>query len=116
MKKFGVKKWDIIILSALLCIAALFFAPFPLLKQVSVFLMAGLATAYLSVVALYPMIPMPLQKNSSSAKKLFVPKIPGKVTALIPLILVLFSLLVIVKNYRSFVICTVFIHKILFIG
>ena len=25
MKKFGVKKWDIIILSALLCIAALFF-------------------------------------------------------------------------------------------
>ena len=91
-------------ISSEVCIAALFFAPFPLLKQVSVFLMAGLATAYLSVVALYPMIPLPLQKNSPSAKKLFVPKIPGKVTVLVPLILVLFSLLVIVKNYRSFVI------------
>ena len=46
-----------------ICFAALFFAPFPLLKQVSVFLFTGLATAYLSVVALYPMLKVPKKRD-----------------------------------------------------
>ena len=46
-----------------ICFAALFFAPFPLLKQVSVFLFTGLATAYLSVVALYPILKIPKKRE-----------------------------------------------------
>ena len=41
-------------LSTEICFAALFFAPFPLLRQVSLFLAFGLLSAYLSVFALYP--------------------------------------------------------------
>jgi predicted exporter len=40
--------------SSEICFAALFFAPFIILKQFAVFLSAGLFSAYLSVVCLYP--------------------------------------------------------------
>ena len=81
-----------------ICFLALFFALFPLLKQVSVFLFTGLASAYLSVVALYPMLPMPKKKK---------PKMSGKFLffgALRPQVLILsvfFSIVVIFINYRS---------------
>ena len=51
-------------LSTEICFVALFVAPFPLLKQVSVFLFTGLAAAYLSVVALYPRLPMPKKREA----------------------------------------------------
>ena len=106
-----------------ICFAALFFAPFPLLKQVSVFLFAGLAASWLSVVALYPMI----GKNSLvkpendrrvksendrrvqfvSLKELFrhrvsIPDINPKIWKFVPVLLVIFALTVIINNYRSF--------------
>nr|MCR4823400.1 hypothetical protein [Treponema sp.] len=86
-------------ISTEICFAALFLAPFPLLKQVSVFLFTGLATAYLSVVSLYPLLPMAKKKG----KKLLFEKIslPGKVR-FVPLFLGIFSLTVIFTNYRSF--------------
>ena len=50
-------------ISTEICFAALFLAPFPLLKQVSVFLFFGLASSYLSVIALYPLIKMPEKRG-----------------------------------------------------
>ncbi|MBP3771635.1 MAG: hypothetical protein J6I53_02945 [Treponema sp.] len=86
-----------------ICFLALFFAPFPLLKQVSVFLFTGLASSYLSVVALYPLLKMPKQRgkmvslSAFSNKRLF-----RKARILIPLVLSGISLTVIFTNYRSF--------------
>ena len=85
-------------ISTEICFAALFFAPFPLLKQVSVFLFFGLATAYLSVVALYPILPMPSKKESKLAS---IPNLFTK-CRFIPLLLVIFSIIIIGINYRSF--------------
>lgn len=96
-----------------ICFAALFLAPFPLLKQVSVFLFTGLFTAYFSVVALYPLIPMPLSRSlfQKSCPKLpfsrslsfpgFCPKISRRIFRFIPLFLVVFSIFVIFANHHS---------------
>jgi len=51
-------------LSTEICFAALFFAPFPLLKQVSVFLFTGLLSSFLTVVCLYPRLKVPQNKRS----------------------------------------------------
>ena len=84
-----------------ICFFALFFAPFPLLKQVSVFLFTGLASAYLSVVALYPFLPMPKKKSIKSEKNF---RFGGnaRFCRTIPVLLVVFSLIMIFANYRSF--------------
>ena len=87
--------------SSEICIAALFFAPFPLLKQVSVFLFTGLASAYLSVVALYPLLPMP---KDVRIFKISLPCFESKLARLVPAVLVLLSVLVILLNLRSFTI------------
>ena len=99
-----------------ICFVALFFASFPLLKQVSVFLFTGLATAYLSVVAIYPMLKMPQKRDnrlkfnnenrftsSSCIKKSFINLKRGLDDKIhfLPLIIIVFSLIVIFINYRS---------------
>jgi predicted exporter len=43
-------------ISTAICFAALFFAPFAILKQFSVFSLAGLASSFLSVTCIYPVI------------------------------------------------------------
>ena len=45
-----------------ICFVALFFAPFPFLKQVSVFLFTGLLSAFLCVICLYPFIRLPKKR------------------------------------------------------
>ena len=89
-----------------ICFAALFFAPFPLLKQVSVFLFTGLATAWLSVVALYPMLKMPEIRRSvlmtARIHSIDVKFGSKSVVCAVPALLVIFSLLVIVANRRDF--------------
>lgn len=110
-----------------ICFGALFFAPFPLLKQVSVFLFTGLATAYLSVVALYPMLKMPKkrelsilhwgsrwaklnesdegysmgagQRDDGLGKRAI--GVPRALVRAVPVLLVIMSLVGIVANYRS---------------
>ena len=97
-----------------ICFLALFFAPFPLLKQVSVFLFTGLATAYLSVVALYPLLPLPkdkktvilnlFQNQKKMPKELRHDRLFAKSSSFrvfIPLFLVIGSIVVIGINYRS---------------
>lgn len=85
-------------ISTEICFAALFLAPFPLLKQVSVFLFMGLATAYLSVVSLYPFLPMPKKKGKVKVNFQIIKRLPAKV--ILTLILGL-ALIVIIINYRS---------------
>ena len=90
-------------ISTEICFLALFFAPFPLLKQVSVFLFTGLATAYLSVVTLYPLLKMPkVTRRTHSASQSqngrisvsFVKK-NTRLQLFVPVILACFSLIVI---------------------
>ena len=88
-----------------ICFAALFLAPFPLLKQVSVFLFTGLAAAYLSVVAFYPILPKssPSKRHTNFATEkssLFVGILHR--FRLLPIICMSISILVILINYRSF--------------
>ncbi len=88
-----------------ICFAALFLAPFPLLKQVSVFLFTGLAAAYLSVVALYPILPKssPSKRHTNfvaEKSSLFVGILHR--FRLLPIICMAISILVILINYRSF--------------
>lgn len=84
-----------------ICFAALFFAPFPLLKQVSVFLFAGLAASWLSVVALYPKLKMP-KKDDKVVNSFSLPVIRSSIFKYVPLFLVTLSVIVIIINYRSF--------------
>lgn len=48
-----------------ICFAALFLAPFPFLRQVSVFLFTGLLSAFLGVVCLYPYLSLPRNRHLS---------------------------------------------------
>lgn len=50
-------------ISTEICFAALFLAPFPFLKQVSVFLFIGLLSSFLSVLCLYPHLPHPRSES-----------------------------------------------------
>ncbi|MBR0101818.1 MAG: MMPL family transporter [Treponema sp.] len=93
-----------------ICFAALFFAPFPLLKQVSVFLFTGLAASWLSVVALYPLLKMPKNRRgrifegNCIASFALTQKFHAavRVRRLIPALLVIFSLVVIFFNRKDF--------------
>ena len=84
-----------------ICFAALFFAPFPLLKQVSVFLFTGLAASWLSVVALYPLLKMPVAKRIPVNLMISKP-CSKKLIRAVPLLLAVFSLIVIFINRKDF--------------
>ena len=96
-------------LSTEICFAALFFTPFPLLKQVSVFLFTGLATTYLSVVSLYPILKMPKNRGEISLFPFWMSRFAcfkkncflKRIFKFFPLLLAFFSLIVICINYRS---------------
>lgn len=61
-------------LSTQVCFILLFLAPFPVLKQIAIFLSFGLTSTYLSVVCLYPFLPpIPAKATPSvSAPRLLV--------------------------------------------
>lgn len=93
-----------------ICFAALFFSPFPLLKQVSIFLFTGLAVSWLSVVALYPLLKMPKKRSEIIfGGKNFVSRAikmnhyaTTRVLRVIPVILLIFSLLVFFFRHKDF--------------
>ena len=99
-------------LSTEICFAALFIAPFPLLKQVSVFLFTGLASAFLTVVGLYPYIKIPskrgiyLLKGSNKIKAAIVDKkalsalkkVCRWISKVLPLLILCFSLYILISK------------------
>ena len=61
------------ILSSVLCYAILLFAPFNLLKQMSVFSIVGLVSSFLTTICLYPFIPLPSRKKTLSFLRFLKP-------------------------------------------
>ncbi len=55
------------IISSVLCFAILLFAPFNLLKQMSVFSVFGLISSFLTTIAIYPYIPLPKEEKRNIA-------------------------------------------------
>ena len=51
------------ILSTGICFAILLFAPFTILKQMSLFCLSGLISSFLTTIAIYPYIKLPEQQN-----------------------------------------------------
>ncbi len=84
-----------------ICYAAFFFAPFPLLRQVSVFLFTGLLSAYLCVIALYPLISLPKNRNLPILNRNFS-FFDKKYLSVLPLLILFFSFAVIFFCKDSF--------------
>ncbi|MCQ2610904.1 MAG: MMPL family transporter [Treponema sp.] len=57
------------LLSTEICYVLLMFAPFTLLKQVALFCFAGILSTYLSVICVFPLLPVP-KKN----RKIYMPR------------------------------------------
>lgn len=51
-------------ISTQICFILLFFAPFPILKQITIFLSFGLLSTYLSVICLYPVLKLSTKKQA----------------------------------------------------
>jgi predicted exporter len=60
-------------ISSELCFAALFLAPFPILKQFAVFSAAGLLSSYLTVTCLYPLLRLPAPEKRRILPLPFLP-------------------------------------------
>lgn len=58
-----------------ICFAILLFAPFNLLKQMAVFSLTGIISSFLSVICIYPLIPMPDHESRNVHGKRLV-KVP----------------------------------------
>lgn len=59
------------IVSSGLCYAVLIFAPFELLKQISVFSLVGLTSSFLTTICIYPVIPLPKRQRTLPIKSLY---------------------------------------------
>ena len=59
------------IVSSGLCYAVLIFAPFELLKQISVFSLVGLLSSFLTTICIYPVIPLPGRERVIKIKSLY---------------------------------------------
>ena len=94
------------LISTVLCYFVLVFAPFNLLKQMSVFSMAGIVSTFLTAIAIYPYIPVPetgkdvylikLMKTPSWYNKKFV----GRVVVTLMFVVSIGTLLVCHKNFK----------------
>lgn len=87
-------------ISTEICFAALLVAPFPLLKQVSVFLFTGLLSSFLSVICLYQRIPLPKTERSIPLSKNSF-RLPA-VFRFFPAVLTIISLLTIAVCHDTF--------------
>lgn len=63
------------LISTEICFAILIFAPFELLKQMSVFSLSGIFSSFLSVICIYPLVPVPEHRKRRVRGMRFV-KIP----------------------------------------
>lgn len=67
------------LLSTVLCYFVLLFAPFSLLRQMSVFSMAGIISTYLTAICVYPLIRLPKKRRIKLLKKIKIPKYNKKI-------------------------------------
>src|SRR5574344_1660055 len=93
------------IFSSVLCFAILLFAPFNLLKQMSVFSVFGLISSFLTTIAIYPYIPLPKEEKRSivlldkmKPRPLSHKKIVGRIVITT---LIVVSLVIIVVCHKS---------------
>jgi predicted exporter len=93
------------IISSVLCFAILLFAPFNLLKQMSVFSVFGLISSFLTTIAIYPYIPLPKEEKRSivlldkmKPRPLSHKKIVGRIVITT---LIVVSLVIIVVCHKS---------------
>ena len=59
------------IISTGICFAILLFAPFTILKQMSLFCLSGLVSSFLTTIAIYPYIKLPEKRGNIRFTKHF---------------------------------------------
>ena len=107
IRKHLTKSLSMAIISSVLCYAILLFAPFDMLKQMSLFSLSGLISSFLTTIAIYPFIKLPSgdrqikvskllkESNSPFAKKLF-----GRIAITAMFAFALISIAVCHKNFK----------------
>ncbi len=75
------------IVSSGLCYAVLIFAPFELLKQISVFSLVGLLSSFLTTICIYPVIPLPARERIIKIKSLYQVNKPSHIKKTISVII-----------------------------
>lgn len=95
------------IVSSSLCFAILLFAPFGLLKQMSLFSLSGLVSSFLTTIALFPYIPLPKGNRVIPAAKILQPtsnkglkKKIGRIGITALFVITIGSILIFNKNVR----------------
>jgi len=95
------------IVSSSLCFAILLFAPFGLLKQMSLFSLSGLLSSFLTTIALFPFIPLPKGNRKIHVAKILQPtsdkdrkKHIGRIGITALFVITLGSILIFNKNVR----------------
>lgn len=75
IKKHLLSGLTMAILSTGLCYAILLFAPFQLLKQISLFSLTGLLSSFLTTISIYPLLPLPSGERKLKISYLYsIPK------------------------------------------
>ncbi len=107
IRKHLTKSLSMAIISSVLCYAILLFAPFDMLKQMSLFSLSGLISSFLTTIAIYPFIPLPkgervikvsgILKESASP---FAKKIIGRIAITGIFAFAILSLLICHKNFK----------------
>ncbi len=107
IRRHLLKSLGMAIISSVLCYSILLFAPFNMLKQMSLFSVSGLISSFLTTTAIFPYIPLPkdertikissLVKESSSplAKKIF-----GRIAITLMFVFTIVTILFMHKNFK----------------
>lgn len=94
------------LVSTLLCYFVLVFAPFNLLKQMAVFSMAGILSTFLTVICIYPYIPVPEKRKQIYLIKFmktpswYNKKLVGRIVVTSMFVLSIGTLLIFHKNFK----------------
>lgn len=95
------------IISSCLCFAILLFAPFNLLKQMSLFSLSGLFSSFLTTICIYPNIRLPKGERKIKLHKIFKPsknmkgkKIVGRTVITVLFVATISSMIICRKNVK----------------
>ncbi|MBD5399542.1 MAG: hypothetical protein HDR57_02770 [Treponema sp.] len=94
------------LVSTVICYFVLLFAPFSLLKQISVFSLSGTISTFLCAICLYPYLPLPSSNRNIPLVKFFKTprwynkKVVGRIVISLMFCLSLIALVVFRKNFK----------------